>query len=63
VGRDEDAAVEELIQAAIGRRVAIVMARQELETDPADGSERAAAAAELLGRALAAEVWPDADTG
>jgi hypothetical protein len=60
MGRDDDAAVEELIEAAAGKRVAIVMARQELETAPG-GDSRAGAAASLLHRALSARVWADAD--
>lgn len=61
MGRADDAAVEELTQAAIGKRVALVMARQELETAPPDDSDHAAAAAELLDRALAARAWADVE--
>jgi hypothetical protein len=58
-GRDDDSAVEELAEAALGKRIALVMARQELQTT-AEGHAENAAAASLLDRAVSSRPWPDA---
>jgi hypothetical protein len=54
-GRDDDSAVEEVAEAAMGKRIALVMPRQELET----ASAESAAAASLLGRAISSRTLPD----
>lgn len=60
-GRDDAEAVGELVESAMGRRVAIVMARHELEqVADAVEPEIATQAASLLDRALEAGAWRDA---
>ena len=59
-GRDDEQAVSEVLEAAAGRRVAVVMARQELDQVPdALDPETLTRAASLLDRALEAGTWHD----
>jgi hypothetical protein len=64
VRRDDTEAVGELVETAMGRRVAVVMARQELEhVADAVNPEIATRTASLLDRALEAGAWRDSPSG
>ena len=56
-GTDEDAAVEMLIRSAMGRRVAVVRAKQELEARAKAGSDDSVVAVGLLQQVLARGSW------
>jgi hypothetical protein len=56
-GTDEETAVQTLIQSAMGRRVAVVRAKQELEARAEAGSGDSVAAVGLLQQVLARGSW------
>ena len=56
-GTDEDAAVDMLIRSAMGRRVAVVRAKQELQTRAEAGSDDSATAVTLLQQVLERGSW------
>jgi hypothetical protein len=53
-GRDEESSVRDLLEASMGKRVALVMARQQINVQAAAiGSDRSARALSLIDAAIA----------
>lgn len=53
-GHDEESSVRDLLEAALGKRVALVMARQRINEQVADiGADRSARAISLIEAAIA----------
>jgi hypothetical protein len=53
-GHDEESSVRDLLEASMGKRVALVMARQRIDQQAADiGADRSARAMSLIDAAIA----------